>query len=250
MICPACGDPLENKHIPTKGGGKLNLKVCKTCGGTWADQGVANRLTPQQAESLANQLRTMPGLKLTDPVCSRCGIPMEKLRAESIPPDVIVYGCPKCGGNWFPAGELSRLRKAQWLKLEYLKAFNIPFGSFATVLLPILLLGVLSLGVFYTARKMSQPTYLTSQAEDVIRNLEVEAPAANSVKISFFTNKPSKSYLKFVIGGQSGRLTISDSPRRYHEIQVSNIARGDLFQISLEPKDAQPFSTSPQPFIN
>lgn len=250
MICPACGDPLEDKHIPTKGGGRLNLKICKTCRGILADQGVANRLSPQQAEDLADHLRTTPGLKLADPVCSRCGAPMEKLGVESIPPDVVVYGCPKCGANWFPAGQLARLRKAQWLKLEYLKAFNIPFGSFATVLLPLLLLGIVSLGVFYTARKMSQPTSLTSQAGELIRDLAVEATAENSVKISFFTHKPAKSYLKFVIGGRSGRLTISDQPRRYHEIQVSNITRDDLFQISLEPEGAQPFSTSPQPFID
>lgn len=249
MLCPVCSDPLAEKAIPTKGGGVLNLQACQTCGGIWTDHGVANRLTPKQAEAVASHLKNTPGMKLTDPVCTRCGLAMKKINIASVPPDVTAYACPNCQANWFPAGELSRLRKAQWLKLEYLKAFNIPFASFSSVLLPIVIISLLGLSAIFTAQKLNQPVKTTTLAEEPVRDLQVSPLTSDAVKITFFTKQPARSFLKFVINGESGRLTISNQPGRYHEIQVSGVKPGDLFQISLEPESGQPFSTEPKPFI-
>lgn len=249
MLCPVCSDPLNPTIIPTKGGGRLKLETCQTCGGIWSEHGVANRLTPEQAEGMATHLKSTAGVSALDPVCNRCGVAMSKVNIESVPPDVLVFSCPKCQANWFPTGQLPKLRKAQWLKLEYLKAFNIPFASFSSVLLPVLMTALLGIGALYTARLITQPTKLPLQAEETLQDFQINQTGKDSFKISFQTPEPAKSYLKFVIRGKPGRLTISAEPQRFHEIQVSGITERDLYQVSLEPIKGKPFSTSPQSFF-
>ncbi len=112
MTCPACG-----RELTTMTAGPITVDACANgCAGIWLDHFELAKLD-EQSESAGAALLEIP----RDPSlsidldqrrsCPKCGPQVEMLRHfESVARKIAVDECPKCGGIWLDAGELSVIR--------------------------------------------------------------------------------------------------------------------------------------------
>jgi len=106
--CPKCGEPMETvsfRHI--------EVERCTGCGGIWIDQ------------LLKEELKRLPGFEAIDSnpcangtpqkqhqcrVCAKCGGGSMIRMSDVDQADVSFDQCAVCGGSFFDAGELRKLK--------------------------------------------------------------------------------------------------------------------------------------------
>lgn len=95
MLCPV--DQAELSILPKVPG---LAESCEVCGGLWVERASLRQLG---AALPAGSLDAQP---VEPRRCSRCEVPMGRLRLPGVEVDV----CPDCQGVWLDAGELATLK--------------------------------------------------------------------------------------------------------------------------------------------
>ena len=114
--------------------------------------------------------------------------------AESVPPEVQLFRCNTCRGVSISAQNFLIYKQSLTKKIEYFKAWNIPFLPQAVALFGIVLMVSIS---FTTGFPNLKSANIPSQAQDLITN--VSARQQNGQFIAFFnTTKPMTSSLQLL----------------------------------------------------
>jgi hypothetical protein len=144
------------------------------------DSFAANFIKLSDADS--PELATMP---VSTPTCPVCAKPLERATGENIPEQVHIYNCPDSHGYFFPAGQLAAFKKAQAVKIEYHKLWNVPLPSVKGVLLTGMIILVLTGGLVAGFIGLSNRQTTSSQAQGLLTSQYVRAlPTSKSVLFS------------------------------------------------------------------
>lgn len=244
MICPDCNHNLSPLSLPLDEKRNLDVDRCFYCGGLWFDHFEINQLPYLEAVKLATLTPegkpNNEGLGL----CPRCRIPLEPLKAESIPQDTTVLYCTQCHGNFMPQTELAKLKVAQKRKLEYFQTWKIPLQSIYAVLIPVFLF-VLSAGVFFTTSQVRQSQENRTRASNLINQPVVVSQEKGSVIVSFFTSAPLISNIKYGQTMEAKRIfTISETPKTFHQKVLENLESEKTYFYQVEVADEKGVKTT------
>jgi hypothetical protein len=170
---------------------------------------------------------------------------MTIFRGESIPYDLSVYQCKKCGGFWFPFNTLNRFKAAQKTKLDYYKQWKIPLPSVYSVILPLMILIILGTGLLAVMTGINRETDTRIKADVPISKPLVLHPDATSVIISFKTDTPVTTKIIYWQRPNAKTETwVSSMARIDHTIQLGNLDSGATYSYQLFVQD-RPDSESP-----
>lgn len=142
MLCPNCSEKLEPLELTHQ-----KILHCKNCGGTFFEENGINRITADDARSLADGSENNMVMG-TPKVCPKDNLFLHLIENdEAIPRYVSLFKCPKCHGIFAYADDLLKFKKAQNAKLEFFKIWQNPLPALKTVLV-LSFLAVLSLTVY------------------------------------------------------------------------------------------------------
>ena len=182
MRCPDCGSTMGEV---TLGGGSQAFR-CFKCGGFWLDSWAVNRIT---SESLAVWRRIGIDSKwLTHGknACPQDGLQLEVHRGESIPPNMVVKRCARCGKWWFPGDTLFEYKPALEAKVNYQRLWGIS-SNLASMALPVLGMAILVTGIITGIAAVRQRQQITSSASSGIQDFSATYMGEGEVMVTFKT---------------------------------------------------------------
>ncbi len=167
MKCPDCGSILT--EVPTAAG---MVHRCFRCGGFWLDSWTANRIT---GSDLAKWRRISVALNWISGgkgLCPADGTMLSRYNGESVPPNIVVSRCIRCGKWWFPGGALFDYKQAAEAKVEYFQHWGLT-ADLASLALPIAVVVIMVIGTAIGVNlvRNNQKTQIT--ATEQIQNLSV-----------------------------------------------------------------------------
>ena len=254
LSCPNCDRILVPLNVDTTSGGQVSIDQCAFCGGFWFDHYEINRvplakiLTLSKADSHI-QTANIPH----NNECPKDHIYLKELRTEGVPPDVIIMQCPQCLGNFVSQKDLYRLKKAQKIKIDYFKAWKIPLNSITSVLIPLIVLFIITSGLFTTVINFRRNQSNRIKAQEIIARPQVYKAGENSVLISFTTNIPVTSSIIYRAESEKEpqTLPVSEIAKKNHVITLQNLKPGTTysFKISIEEKKDAIITSSSYTFV-
>jgi len=248
MPCPYCKQILSTIEIETSDGQTHNIDECLNCGGHFIPSYVANFITIETARNIDSVLPKSHSFAVQAPTCSKCGQIMSSIKDDSVPQTVTVFTCPNNHGDFFPKGELLLFKEAQQAKIYFHKLWGIPLKSAFAVLIPLF--------VLFTAISVlpSVITQLKSSQENRVKASEILTPplitpiSGTQVLISFSTQKPAKTSIKFTEGSDKIFIT-SDTLTTNHLQSVDNLLPGTLYKYVITiDSSGKPVTTSEYTF--
>ena len=246
LICPSCNSHLVKITLTLTGSLGFEVDQCPNCRGVWFDHAEINALSFREAMAIADDLptgpiRTILGLNL----CPRCKVPLEILRAESVPQDSRILTCPECGGNWFSREELCRFKYAQKTKIDYFKAWKIPLQSIYAILLPLLIIVSLTVGIFATTLGVRQTRENRARAKELISQPKVLAVGPAKVEIFFTTSQAAAAEIEYqTTGFPKKTLAVSITPQTVHSASLENLAQGRDYSFWIKVSDREKITTT------
>lgn len=235
MVCPNCSHSLTPLTIKTDGNGKVDVDHCYFCGGVWFDHYEINRFP--LSDSL--HLLDIANKNIKEQTSGSGKCPKDKtalvvLKSESVPEDITVLSCKKCGGNFISKVELASLKIAQKIKLDYFKTWKIPLPALSTVLIPVLLF-MATAGVFLTVRNVQQSKEARIKAEDLIGTPTIVVGERNSVLVSFSTNVPVLSTIVYKAESEKEPHTIpvGEIRQKQHTITLENLTPKTSYTLKI-----------------
>ncbi len=236
MFCPECNHQLSPITVPTRGNA-LVLDYCGQCGGIWTDHAETNFFESTDLATVEAILPKNPTKELNGTLtCPHDKTLLEQMEHESVPMGVTVRHCPTCGGNWFPSGELKKFKKAQQVKLDYHKTWNIPLHSIYAILLPTLVLAVLVSGLIGGVISLNRQQSGFIQAEELISTPSVILIPNKAILVIFATQKPATASLTYWVDEtQKETIEVSLKLQSAHEVQIpfTDMTRSMQYQISV-----------------
>ncbi len=130
MKCPGCGGPLNEVSIA----GFDRSFRCYTCGGFWTQSWVVNRMSPRSMDRWMPVIVDADLLKMGTMVCPTDLTPLTRFTGESMPTNLPVEKCDKCGWWWWPEDTLFRYKPAQEAKINYFKLWGKAADATALIL--------------------------------------------------------------------------------------------------------------------
>lgn len=131
------------------------------------DGWVANRLNAKMLDRWT-KLSVDPGwLNLGDNSCPVDGTKLERHTGESVPPNLVVKRCGRCGRWWFPADSLLEFKPAQEAKLNYFKLWGMT-ADVSALLLPVLGAAVVLTGMVAGVRLVRQRQQAAVEAASLV----------------------------------------------------------------------------------
>lgn len=236
FLCPNCNHYLTPLTITTDSHGKIEVDHCYFCGGVWFDHFEINRLPIRSALYLSRMVTKEDLQKVQGSNrCPKDGTNLRELRAESIPTDMTVLSCPKCGGNFVSKRELLTLKKAQKVKIDYFKTWKIPIPNISAVLIPSLFLFMVTAGVFLTVRNVMQSQEARIRAAEIIRVPTIVVSGRNSVLVSFSTAIPVASSIVYKSEGEKEPHTIPVATERQtqHTVTLQNLNPKESYTLKI-----------------
>lgn len=246
MLCADCNHQLSPITL-TGHSQNIDLDYCGHCGGIWTDTGETNFLDDKSLVELTDLLpeEPAPDVLLQQPLCPRDRNIMTVFRGESVPYDLAIFRCGKCNGFWFPYKGLFKFKSAQASKISYTKNWKIPLPSIYSVALPLLLLLVLGTGLVAVLSGVDKNTDLRTRAQMSVSKPLVIHPDANSVILSFNTEKAVISKIKYWQRPNSKTESwVSNVPKTNHTVQLKNLTPDVTYSYQLLIKD-DPETESP-----
>ncbi len=234
MLCPECNHPLlpiEVKSLTQN----VQLDYCGSCGGVWTDSGEINFIDEKELAAVAGLLPKFPvHSQIQYNLCPRDRATLAIFKAESIPVNLDVLRCPTCGGLWFPDSNILKFKKAQEVKLNYFKAWNIPLPSIYAILLPAFLLVILGASLFATISGINQGQDIRSRAHDLISKPIILHPAQDQIVINFTTEKDSVTKIKYWINPDEAiEIPVSSTAQKSHTIILRNLEVDKSYSFQL-----------------
>ncbi|MEI6532769.1 MAG: hypothetical protein WCO06_02945 [Candidatus Roizmanbacteria bacterium] len=185
-ICSECKKEME--EIVYDGQKFLH---CYSCGADFFPEKTINHVSLKTAQELAlahENVSHDDSLRLC-PHDQTALILIEN--AESVPPEVQLFRCSMCKGVSISAQNFLIYKQSLTKKIEYFKAWNIPFLPQAVALFGIVLMVSIS---FTTGFPNFNSTSIPSQAQDQITNVSIRQQNEQLV-VYFNTSNPMKSSL-------------------------------------------------------
>ena len=248
MSCPFCKETLSTIQIETSDGIAHTIEECLNCGGHLIPNLIANFLTVETARNIDSVLPKNNNPLPATPVCEKCGQTMSSIKDDAVPQTVTVFTCPNNHGDFFPKEQLLLFKVAQQAKIYFHKLWGIPLKSAFAVLIPLF--------VIFTAISVL-PTVVTQMQynqENRIKASEILTPplitpiSGTQVLISFSTQKPAKTSIKFTEGMDKTYLT-SDTLVTNHLQNVEELAPGTLYKyVIIIDSNGKPVTTTEYTF--
>ncbi len=165
MRCPDCGTILSSVQLSSTD----SAYRCFKCGGFWVDSWAVNRLTGQSLAIWRPVVAPLEALRGGTGQCPLDRLPLKLYRGESVPANLQVKRCDRCGKWWFGANSLLDFKPAQESKVKYFQMWGLA-AEVGNLLLPIVAVIILALGVWLGLNLVrSQQRELIKAVEKVIR---------------------------------------------------------------------------------
>jgi len=163
MRCPDCGLRLTEMRLS---GGKFCYR-CNRCGGFGLDSWTANRIEGSMLKNMRRISIDPVWLKGGKGICPLDKTYLTRYMGESIPEDVTVYRCIRCGKWWWPGDSLFRYKPAAEAKLRYYKLWGLK-GDLQTLAIPILVLIILLCGLYVGVNLVAVFPEVIARAREII----------------------------------------------------------------------------------
>ncbi len=240
MNCPNCQELMKEENLDNQ-----LILHCPNCGGSFFEENGINRLSLKNAKNLSEDKKT-DDISASDKFCPKDFSLLSALvNDEAIPQDVTLLRCPTCLGVFSYPEDLVNFKRAQGIKIEYLKTWHHPFSPLKTVLVLSFVL-IISASLILTINTLQKTSSYQSQASDLLKKVEISING-HYLFISFQTTSPLRSQVIFVDKTKyiSLEKTISQSPTTVHSGIITNLDPGDeiYYQIILYDKNAVPIKT-------
>lgn len=234
MLCPQCNHTLNPISLKSDTS-DIALDYCTVCGGVWSDHGNINFLRLKDLRPLLSVLPPTPAQTFTSSfLCPKDRSPLQVFKGESVPVNLDVYQCMKCNGFWFPHKNLEDFKKAQELKINYFKAWNIPLHSVYAILLPVMILGVVTAGLIAATRGVQQRQDVQTRAKDIISKPFILHPTPQQAVISFTTEKPSTTKLIYWLRPtDTTEVEISKTDKTTHTVTLNNLELNRTYSYQI-----------------
>ena len=241
LVCPDCNHILTTEAIPTDApGGMITFNRCPYCGGVWFNHFDINRFPTYHAIRLAGQAARGELLKLSGTNrCPHCGVSLQPLNAESVPDTVHIRTCRVCRGHWVSKKDLVTIKKHQDQNLIEAKLSTIPLPSIYAVLIPVLIIGLVSLSVPLTINRIRQTQESQIRARELLSTpmvIPIETTGkTRSALISFSTSQLGTSMLELRSSQFAGtkQLAVSTTPSSLHTIKLVDLTPNSIYSYRL-----------------
>ncbi len=222
---------------------KQSVLHCRICGGSFFEDNGINRISLKAAERLGrftfNDSARANALKK----CPKDGTVMAPIaNTASVPQSVTLFHCAQCMGVFAMPADLIAFKKAQEVKLEYFKLWNIPLPNLKPVFIiggTIIVLASVILGV----STFQQSTSYKAKAAEVLNTIDLQI-RSNYIFVSFRTEQPFKSDIIFRndTTGQILERPISSEAKTLHLAtysQLEILTPGDVVYYKIRLTDGQ-----------
>lgn len=235
LICPNCSHNLTPITVKPDPSSSLELDHCYYCGGVWFDHYEINRIKIDQAKRLAEHKKSTDQKYTSTNLCPRDSTKLIQKTGESIPQNVLVSSCPTCGGNFVTIKDLVQLKKAQKIRLDYFKTWNIPLPALSSILIPLFLFSVAIGAVFITVRNVEKTQEARIKAEEIISTPTIVVTSQESVLVSFTTTVPVNSTIVYKAEYESEPITtpVSLENNTNHLISLNNLKPNTTYTLKI-----------------
>lgn len=232
MNCPHCHQPLSAIEIETSDGHAHSIEECLNCGGHFLEPYLANFLTIETSRNVDSIIPKVQANSSTSPLCPKCGQNMPGIKDDSVPQTVTVFTCPNHHGDFFPKEQLFLFKQAQQSKIFYHKLWGIPLKSAFAVLIPILVVFSLATLLPSILEQVNSPQETRIKASEILTPPLITPVSATQVLISFSTQKPAKTSIKFT-EGLNKTFDVSTSFATTHLVSVDSLEPSTLYKYII-----------------
>lgn len=234
MLCPDCSYQLLPLSLSTPRG-TFVVDYCQRCAGVWSEREEINFLNLSDLSPLINILPRAPVQSdVLTHLCPKDREILEVFRGQSVPMHLSIFRCPTCTGFWFPNRSVIDFKRAQYAKTDYFKLWNIPLPSVHDILLPVLVFIILGGGFLVTYVSVQHQQETRTQAKSQISKPLVLFPEADQVVISFNTQTPAITKLRYWTRADTvSEQFVSATAKTTHTIILKNLERDKKYSYQL-----------------
>ncbi len=242
MSCPNCGELM--KSIVRDG---RTVFHCSTCGANFFEDNDINRISVESAQRLAEDkyLKILPHVSALKK-CPKDGSVMQAvINSEAIPRSVTLFHCRQCNGVFAGADELVHFKKAQHVKIDYFKVWEMPLPHLKSVLI-IFVFALLTGSVYFGVNSLYHSASYKSEASELIQKITLY-PSGRYILISFKTKTPfiSEIIMHDVTTDEILIKPLMKTLSTSHVSTITDIIKSHTytFKIKLTDKDGKTVET-------
>lgn len=244
MLCPSCGNLLQQLEVTTNSHGKFNVDHCGRCGGTWFDPYEINRIPYHEVARLAHLtvLPKKPIHQAANQLCPRCHKSLVPLQTDSVPSGVRLLRCVYCHGIWATQKALSEFKEKQQETITEYKTRQIAFPSLSVVFVPALFILLLLFTTLITVTNLQKAKDDRIKAAQNITNINITRISSTKTSVTFITVKPYRSLFSYGISQlEMVRINVSTVPAASHTKVLTDLIPGKtyLYRIILIDENGQ-----------
>lgn len=239
MRCPNCLEVMEAHVFDGQ-----NVLHCPNCGTSFFEENGINRISLSSAKEL---IADKKGLfePATQKLCPKDNTLFQEFRSDAVPPTVKLLKCATCQGILVYPEDLLIFKKAQNIKLEFYKTWQIPLPPLKHVLV-LSFLAVVGASLFGGFFAFTNSTPQSTHAEDLVKNVSA-VKSGRFVLITFKTQTALKSQIVIIdkTTGEQVVKIISSTPKTIHYLTTTDISPKDDvdYQIILSDESGKQFTT-------
>jgi uncharacterized protein YbaR (Trm112 family) len=192
MTCPNCQEQMEYVSLDNQ-----SILHCSNCGCSFFDENGINRITPASAQKLAEDKKS-DEISGTEKNCPKDQGTLKSFQSNAIPTDVSLLKCTTCNGIFIYPEDLIHFKKAQGIKVEFFKVWNMPIPSLKAILV-LSFFAVVSISLF-TGLMYQQKSISQSQASGLIKgNIYISTDDAKRLLfVNFKTDSSLSAEIEFI----------------------------------------------------
>lgn len=231
MKCPDCNTRLSEVKLE----GDAWVYRCFKCGGFWIDSWTANRLTSKTLSSWRRIGVDKVWITGGNGMCPQDGLLLQRYRGESIPNNLTVSRCIRCGKWWFPGDTLFSYKPAAEAKINYFSRWGLT-GDLSGLALPIISITVMimTLGMAINYSRIRQQT--TIQAEAGVRNVNFTYLGNNQLLVSFSDTQSINSISVRAEEDQLWTIIPITGQTGLYKVTLSGLVTGKNYVFSIGDK--------------
>jgi len=157
---------------------------------------------------------------------------MPGIKDDPVPQTVTVYTCPNNHGDFFPKNQLLLFKEAQQSKIYYHKLWGIPLRSAFAVLIPILVIFSFATLLPSILEQVTTTQETRVKASELLTSPLITPISSTQVLISFSTQKPAKTTLKFT-EGLSMSFDVSATPQTNHLVSIESLSPSTIYKYVI-----------------
>lgn len=246
MYCPVCRFLLQKLDVTTLEGKNFTVEHCGRCGGTWFDPYEIHRIPLHEVVRLAHVTVLPKKARQTadELFCPRCFRLLTALTTEGISAGTRLLRCNKCNGIWATQKVLKDMQQSYTTSPTFNKDNGLKPSSFFQSLSVVFFPAVFTLGLLYvtflTVSLLQQSHDVTTNATNLISNLQILPIGPGSVSIVFDTTGAVKSEFAFGKSAfEMAEIPISDAPTSTHRQILRGLDEHATYVYHIELLDEE-----------